>query len=286
MLLYIISPNDIWGDFASIKTPLALAGLFAAVVFLIARQILKNYQPKDPNKRHGFQLARTILMYLFILSLVGMLLGFLGYWFPPSKPLLPDEDLTASERAVLRLKDEANFLLSSFTNIDESPADWKKTTEEGPKLVELLLLINDDQLRPAYRLVKYECAMYVTTMVAVTEPNKEPKLRYASEALDLGRKTEELVADVKRNYVKNKEYERAMGFVVNDSVDDRVHYLTATCLCQQAGVSGNPDLMRQVNDRIAKVSRSFLEKYPVETNADFNPCNEGGLTWRKSKDSH
>ena len=282
MLLLIISPNDIWGDFASIKTPLALAGLFAAVVFLIARQILKNYQPKDPNKRHGFQLARTILMYLFILSLVGMLLGFLGYWFPPSKLLTPDENLTASEREVLRLKDETNSLLASFTNGDESPADWHKTIEEGPKLVERLLLINDDQLRPAYRLVKYECAMYVTTMMAVTEPN----LGYASDALDLGRKTEELVADVKRNYVKNKEYERAMGFVVNDSVDDRVHYLTATCLCQQAGVSGNADLKRQVNDRIAKVSRPFLEKYPVETNADFNPCNEGGLTWRKSKDSH
>lgn len=286
MLLFILLPNDFWGDFASIKTPLALAGLFAAAIFLIARQVLKNYRPKDPNKRHGFQLARTILMYLFILSLVGMFLGFLGYLFPPTKPQSPNEDLTAAELEVLRLQDEAMILKGSFTNIDESPADRKKTTEEGPKLVERLLLISDDQLRPAYELVKYEYAMYVTTMVAVTEPDKEAKLRYVSEALDLGRKTEDLVADVKRNYVKNKDYERAMRFVVNDSVDDRVHYLTATCFCQQAGVSGNADLKRQVSNRIAKVSRPFLEKYPVETNADFNPCNEGGLTWGESKGSH
>ena len=280
MLLLTTLANDFWSDFASIKTPLALAGLFAAVIFLTARQILKNYKPKDPNKRHGFQLARTILTYLFTLSLVGMFLGFLGYWLHSRTPI----DLTPSEDAVSQLQDEIMILKGAFANIDESPADRQKTLEEGPKLVDRLLLINDDQLRPAYRILKYEYAMYGATMVAVAQTDTEAKIRYVSIALDLGRRTEELVADVKRNSVKDKDYVRAVRFIDNDSVEDRVHYLTATCLCQKASVFTSVDLKRQAEERIAKVSQPFLEKYPVETNADFNDC--GGLRWREFESSY
>lgn len=280
MIFLLILLSDFWSDFAHIKTPLALAGLFAAIIFLLARQILKNFQPRDPNKRHGFQLARTILMYMFVLSLVAMILGFLGYWLQLRK----HSDLTPAETAAVDLEDEIMELKGSYSNIDESPADRQRTVEEGPRLVERLLLINDDQLRPAYRVLKYEYAMYGATMVAVAQTNNDAKLQYVSTALGLGRRTEELVAEVKRNFTKNDDYVKAVTFIGRDSVEDRVNYLTAVCFCQKASLAKTIDFKIQAEERVAKVSQPFLEKYPIETNADFNDC--GGLRWRESGKSY
>lgn len=67
-------------DIAShVATPLALAGLFAAVLFLVFRQLLSSkFMPRLARGSAG-DIIKRIINYLFVLSLVAMLLGFAGY---------------------------------------------------------------------------------------------------------------------------------------------------------------------------------------------------------------
>jgi hypothetical protein len=61
----------------NISTPLMLAGFLAAVVFFIFRQILKNQEPLR-NKSHN-TIVILIINKLFILALIAMVLGFIGW---------------------------------------------------------------------------------------------------------------------------------------------------------------------------------------------------------------
>jgi hypothetical protein len=57
----------------SVSTPLGVAGLILAILFYVILNILKT--------KNGLPIYSTILKYLFILSLVAMLLGFSGFVF-------------------------------------------------------------------------------------------------------------------------------------------------------------------------------------------------------------
>lgn len=62
-----------------ISTPLALSGFFAASFFFLAKQIIaKNIFPKL-TKKNSSELLKFIVNKIFILSLIAMLLGFLGH---------------------------------------------------------------------------------------------------------------------------------------------------------------------------------------------------------------
>jgi hypothetical protein len=64
---------------ASVSTPLALGGLFAAVLFFILKQILaKNIYPKL-SRDHGAAFLKHVVDRLFTLALVAMVLGFAGF---------------------------------------------------------------------------------------------------------------------------------------------------------------------------------------------------------------
>lgn len=63
----------------SAKTPLAIAGGFAAILFLVISQILSN---KDKNWKINNQLLILIINRLFVLAIVAMALGFLGFILP------------------------------------------------------------------------------------------------------------------------------------------------------------------------------------------------------------
>jgi hypothetical protein len=64
---------------SDVSTPLALAGLFAACLLLILRQLIaKNIFPAL-TKTASANLFRRIVDRLFILSLVATVFGFIGY---------------------------------------------------------------------------------------------------------------------------------------------------------------------------------------------------------------
>ena len=67
---------------SSISTPLALAGFVAAVFFFILRQIIKANVIPPLTKALGGQVILTIINYVFVLALVGMVLGFIGFILP------------------------------------------------------------------------------------------------------------------------------------------------------------------------------------------------------------
>jgi hypothetical protein len=83
--------NDIFQIATRISTPLALSGLFAAIFFYVVKQILDRTSANNSNQSANSQgnsndITRTILKYLFILSLVAAILGFTGYAINLFKP--------------------------------------------------------------------------------------------------------------------------------------------------------------------------------------------------------
>lgn len=66
----------------NIPTPLALGGLILSGLIAVFLAILKlNIFPKL-NKELGEKVISQMMRYLFVLALVGMLLGFVGYILP------------------------------------------------------------------------------------------------------------------------------------------------------------------------------------------------------------
>lgn len=78
--------KEIFKIATSVSTPLALAGLIAAILFYVILQMLKK---RSSNQNPIFS---TILKYLFVLALTSLILGFSGYLFAYS--YLPSKNLT------------------------------------------------------------------------------------------------------------------------------------------------------------------------------------------------
>src|ERR1041384_1787158 len=65
-----------------ISTPLALAGLFAAVFFFTVRQIISRNIFPELTAHLSSNIIKLIIERLFVLSLLAMVLGFCGYVAP------------------------------------------------------------------------------------------------------------------------------------------------------------------------------------------------------------
>jgi hypothetical protein len=88
-----------------ISTPLALAGFIAAVLFFVLRQLLaKNIFPVL-SKTVGGAVVRQIIDRLFVLALVGMVLGFVGYLLPAPQLPNPSKKEPSSEAVQAALND-------------------------------------------------------------------------------------------------------------------------------------------------------------------------------------
>ena len=73
--------NDIFDIATRISTPLALSGLFAAILFFVLRQILAKDMFPKLARAAGADIIKTIVNRLFVLALVAMVFGFVGYIF-------------------------------------------------------------------------------------------------------------------------------------------------------------------------------------------------------------
>jgi len=71
--------NKVFEIAANISTPLMLAGFIAAAFFLIIRQILKMKLFPKLNRLLAAAIIKLIIERLFILALVAMILGFVGF---------------------------------------------------------------------------------------------------------------------------------------------------------------------------------------------------------------
>ena len=64
---------------SNISTPLALGGFFAAILFWTLRQILAKDLFPRLNAAIGAEILKLIIERLFMLALIAMVLGFVGY---------------------------------------------------------------------------------------------------------------------------------------------------------------------------------------------------------------
>lgn len=64
---------------SNISTPLALGGLFAAIFFFLAKQIIERNIFPLLTKKISSEIIKLIIHYVFILSIISMFLGFIGF---------------------------------------------------------------------------------------------------------------------------------------------------------------------------------------------------------------
>jgi hypothetical protein len=64
---------------SSLSTPLALAGFFAALFFIIVRQLIARNIFPVLTKQLSTDIFKLIINRFFVLSLVAMILGFIGF---------------------------------------------------------------------------------------------------------------------------------------------------------------------------------------------------------------
>lgn len=84
--------EQIFNIASAVSTPLGLGGLFAAILFFTLKQLLEQRLFPKLAQSHGADLIKLIVERLFVLALVAMVLGFVGYLItklPSSQPSLP-----------------------------------------------------------------------------------------------------------------------------------------------------------------------------------------------------
>ncbi|MFD2935385.1 hypothetical protein [Spirosoma flavum] len=117
--------NKIFELSANISTPLMLAGFFASAFFFIARQIIKANIFPQLTKQFGGEILKLIIQRLFVLALIAMILGFLGYItdkINPSK-FINSEDLEHYEKPHSNL---IKLILEHIDAIDVAPRPNEK----------------------------------------------------------------------------------------------------------------------------------------------------------------
>jgi len=70
---------------SDLSTPLALGGLFAAILFLLIRQIIDKDIFQQLTSKASAGIIKNIINKLFLLALISMILGFIGYIVPSKK---------------------------------------------------------------------------------------------------------------------------------------------------------------------------------------------------------
>jgi len=122
------APMDlIFGIASKVSTPLALAGVIVAALFLVFQQIIKKkIFPKLTTALAG-NIILSIINKLFILALVAIVLGFAGYVvarFAPEQELPPDS-ITVSLPSGMSLQDAVKMIAAN----DSHTAVFSNCTE-------------------------------------------------------------------------------------------------------------------------------------------------------------
>ncbi len=80
----------IWDVVRNISTPLLLSGLVVAIMYLLFRTILKMDIFKPLTRQMGGKLIFRIVNIIFIIALITIVFGFIGYLmdktYPPIQP--------------------------------------------------------------------------------------------------------------------------------------------------------------------------------------------------------
>jgi len=142
--------NAIFDIASRIATPLALAGFFGAILFIIVRQILQGRFITTVRRPDSARILFRIINLLFILCLVGMILGFTGYMLRLSagNPKAPHEN-SVPEVAAERLSIESSRLKENYDTEIRHGVDVGGHTMPSPYFVrafwDIMIVNNSDR---------------------------------------------------------------------------------------------------------------------------------------------
>jgi len=108
-----------------ISTPIALGGLFAAILFLVFRQILQMNVFPSLTTAHGFRVIKVIIDRLFVLAVLSMIFGFAGYALPYF--ISPGTDGGKATTSAFTIESSAVYKLVSQMN--DAATDQERLTQ-------------------------------------------------------------------------------------------------------------------------------------------------------------
>lgn len=158
---------------SQVSSPLALGGLIATIFFLILRQIIaKNIFP-ELTRAVGGDILKLIIERLFLLALIAMILGFIGFvfttvWSGTGKTKGQDS-INVTLQSNMTFKQATEFL----ADLDHFTVDFKEDCDEAAlnaevrggqikgkstvELIELLRLrLKGSRTRLNYRVTKLQ----------------------------------------------------------------------------------------------------------------------------------
>jgi hypothetical protein len=203
----------------------------------------------------------------------------LWWWFSSVAPIKQVESsLSVAEQAAKELVAQVSGpVRGAWENSDRSPEDRRKVVEDAPKAAQSLLLLSNDDLKPAWQIVKYEYAQQAFGMSASVWPDtsemaKSTKRGYAEQCLKAGQKALDIMADAQAKYGHDKELTGAWDFAREEDEQDRVRYFMAICLCRLADVEKSKELQVQAQHWADQIAERFIEKWPINGNDEFTGC--------------
>lgn len=102
----------------NITTSLALGGLIVSGLIAVFLAILKLKIFPRLNRELGERVISQMMLYLFILALIGIILGFIGYVLPTIKEMLNGQTKAEVEKKTMEFPvDERWTLKSAITEI-------------------------------------------------------------------------------------------------------------------------------------------------------------------------
>lgn len=117
--------DKIFETATNISTPLMLAGLFATVFFFVVRQIIKaNLFPQLTRQLSG-DIVKIIIQRLFVLAMLAMVFGFLGYMVPIVNPYRGISD-DVKEHYELPAPDLIQLVLEDISAVNVLPRPKEK----------------------------------------------------------------------------------------------------------------------------------------------------------------
>ena len=171
--------------------------------------------------------------------------------------------------AIVELKNSILILRGDFETRKEYPSATEAVRHKAFGLGELLKNIDDESLDLGYQIIKYEYSALAYVMAASVETKESSRLTYATQARDLTQDAIQRILKVKSSSAQGDSHALKLSQWLTDSNEsDRCHYIKAIALAISLR-SGGTVTKEEIQQTIDSISSSYLEAFPLETNADL-----------------
>ncbi|CAN2041330.1 hypothetical protein GMMP15_390035 [Candidatus Magnetomoraceae bacterium gMMP-15] len=129
----------------NIAAPLALSGFSSAAFFLILKELIKekNIFPVLA-KKNASEIIKLIIVSSFILSLVAMILGFVGYIFPKNNQILGNS--LSGEKVMYTSPKHENNMVNKMKTLKDKLAKLESKKELGKNVNEQIILVREQYI--------------------------------------------------------------------------------------------------------------------------------------------